>query len=129
MRQPRIWLYLDPSAEHEFQSTVEAKPVDSGENIVVLIPEDKGVFYRVETGNNRAACTNAVQTYVDLTRREVEAKKPRKPFFCDDEAGVVRYQPMNAEPRQKGTTPIAKLRRRDAYLLMSDRSFKRSGMP
>jgi hypothetical protein len=45
---------------------MEAKPVDSGENLVVLIPDDRGVFYRVETGSQRLVCTNAVQTYVDL---------------------------------------------------------------
>lgn len=66
VRQPRTWLFLDPSVEQEFQSAVEAKPVDSGENLVVLIPDDAGVFYRVEAGSNRPPCTNAVQTYVDL---------------------------------------------------------------
>ena len=66
MRQPRTWVYLDPSIEEEFQSAVEAKVVDSGENLVVLIPDDAGVFYRAEAGSSRAACTNAVQTYVDL---------------------------------------------------------------
>ena len=66
VRQPRMWVYLDPNLEQEFQSAVEAKPVDSGENLVVLIPDDAGVFYRAEAGSNRAACTNAVQTYVDL---------------------------------------------------------------
>jgi hypothetical protein len=66
VRQPRTWLYLDPNVEQEFQSAIEAKPVDSGENLVVLIPDDGGVFYRVEAGSNRLACTNAVQTYVDL---------------------------------------------------------------
>jgi hypothetical protein len=66
VRQPRTWLYVDPSIERDFASTAEAKPVDSGENLVVLIPDDSGVFYRVETGANRPPCTNAVQTYVDL---------------------------------------------------------------
>jgi hypothetical protein len=66
VRQPRTWLYVNPSLEREFASTIEAKPVDSGENLVVLIPDDAGVFYRVETGANRPPCTNAVQTYVDL---------------------------------------------------------------
>lgn len=66
VRQPRTWLYLNPNAQDEFQSSLEAKPVDSGENLVVLIPEDAGVFYRVEAGVNRAACTNAIQTYIDL---------------------------------------------------------------
>ena len=66
MRQPRTWLYLDPNIEKEFQSAIEAKSVDSGENLVVLLPDDAGVFYRAEPGSNRAASTNAVQTYVDL---------------------------------------------------------------
>ncbi|MGH9257048.1 MAG: type IV toxin-antitoxin system AbiEi family antitoxin [Vicinamibacterales bacterium] len=66
VRQPRTWLYLNPDVEQEFQSTVEAKLVDSGENLVVLIPDDAGVFYRVEVGSTRPPCTNAVQTYVDL---------------------------------------------------------------
>lgn len=66
VRQLRTWLYLAPDAEAEFQANVEAKPVDSGENVVVLIPDDAGVFYQAETHAKRAACTNAVQTYVDL---------------------------------------------------------------
>ncbi len=66
VRQPRMWLYVNPAVERAFASTIEAKPVDSGENLVVIIPNDSGVFYHVETGANRPPCTNAVQTYVDL---------------------------------------------------------------
>jgi len=66
VRQPRTWLYLDPHLEGQFQSVVQAKPVDSGENLVVLLPNDSSVFYRMEAGKNRLACTNAVQTYVDV---------------------------------------------------------------
>jgi hypothetical protein len=66
VRQARTWLYLDPSVESEFESAIEAKTVDSGENMVVLIPDDAGVLYRLEAGKNRLPCTNAVQTYVDL---------------------------------------------------------------
>jgi len=40
--------------------------VDSGENLVVFIPADNGVFYLQEGGTGRLACTNPVQTYVDL---------------------------------------------------------------
>ncbi len=68
VRQPRTWLYMNPGLESAFQSAAEAKSVDSGENLVVLIPGDGGVFYRVEAGGNRLACTNAVQTYVDLAQ-------------------------------------------------------------
>jgi hypothetical protein len=70
VRQPKTWLYLSPSLEDEFRSRLEAKPVDSGENLVVLIPGDDGVFYLADagrTGENRLPCTNIVQTYVDLS--------------------------------------------------------------
>jgi hypothetical protein len=69
VRQPKTWLYLSPSLEGEFRSRLEAKPVDSGENLVVLIPADDGVFYLGEAGttaDDRLPCTNVVQTYVDL---------------------------------------------------------------
>jgi len=66
VRQPRTWLYIAPDLEDDFQVAIEAKPVDSGENLVALIPDDGSVFYRVEVGKNRLACTNVVQTYVDL---------------------------------------------------------------
>jgi hypothetical protein len=68
VRQPRTWLYVSPDFEREFASAIDAKVVDSGENLVVLIPDDAGVFYRVDTGANRAPCTNAAQTYVDLAK-------------------------------------------------------------
>lgn len=66
VRQPRTWLYIDRNAEPELQAVLEAKLVDSGENLIVLIAGDAGVFYKAEPGANRIACTNAVQTYVDL---------------------------------------------------------------
>lgn len=66
VRQSRTWLFVNPSIERELESTVEAKSVDSGENLVLLLPDDRGVFYRVETSANRAPSTNVVQTYVDL---------------------------------------------------------------
>lgn len=68
VRQPRTWLYVDAGIEHEFASKVEARLVDSGENVVVLIPDGSGVFYRPEPGNGRLPCTNVVQTYVDLAK-------------------------------------------------------------
>lgn len=66
VRQPKIWLYLDPEYEERFATMTEAKPVDSGENLIVLLPSDKGVFYHVEEAPGRLGCTNTVQTYVDL---------------------------------------------------------------
>jgi len=77
VRQPNTWLYVNVEAEEEFRKVTESKPVDSGENIVVLIPDDDGVFYPEfltppdtdpdsEFSIQRLACTNPVQTYIDL---------------------------------------------------------------
>lgn len=69
VRQPKTWLYVGEQGMSKFEELAEAKLVESGENLVVLIPDDDGVFYPDEggtVGDNRMACTNAVQTYVDL---------------------------------------------------------------
>ena len=69
VRQPKTWLYIGSEWEDKFREVAEAKLVDSGENLVVLIPEDNGVFYLRDAGttnDQRLSCTNPVQTYVDL---------------------------------------------------------------
>lgn len=69
VRQSKIWLYLSPGLEEDFCRRVEAKPVDSGENLVVLTPDDEGVFYLADAGTagaHRLPATTSVQTYVDL---------------------------------------------------------------
>jgi hypothetical protein len=69
VRQPKTWLYVREQDISLFEELVEAKRVDSGENLVVLIPDDDGVFYLGDggtMGDNRMRCTNVVQTYVDL---------------------------------------------------------------
>jgi hypothetical protein len=69
VRQPKTWLYVREQDISLFEELVEAKRVDSGENLVVLIPDDDGVFYLGDggtMGDNRLRCTNVVQTYVDL---------------------------------------------------------------
>jgi hypothetical protein len=69
VRQPKTWLFVRQQEIAKFEKLAEARPVDSGENIVVLIPDDDGVFYPGDSGmmgDHRLACTNAVQTYVDL---------------------------------------------------------------
>jgi hypothetical protein len=69
VRQSKTWLYVRHQDLSELEEKVEAKPVDSGENIVVLIPDDEGIFYMADAGSpgdRRLACTNEVQTYLDL---------------------------------------------------------------
>lgn len=70
VRQPKTWLYIHEREISKFEKLVEARLVDSGENLVVLIPEDEGVFYLPDSGTvreSRMVCTNVVQTYVDLS--------------------------------------------------------------
>jgi hypothetical protein len=62
--------------EDIFRGALDAKPVDSGENLVVLFPQDAGVFYLPDHAPGRLAATNPAQTYVDLLNsggRGVEA--------------------------------------------------------
>ena len=69
VRQPKIWLYVAAKHIHLFERLIEVKSVDSGENVMVLIPEDDGVFFLGDggaMGQQRMRCTNPVQTYVDL---------------------------------------------------------------
>jgi len=67
VRQNKTWLYVNDAALDDFVQMAEAKRVDTGENLVVLIPEDDGVFYgwRFRQGWGLAQ-TNPVQTWLDL---------------------------------------------------------------
>ena len=96
VRQPKTWLYLSSSLEEEFCKQVEAKQVDSGENLVVLTPDDDGVFYARDggtLGENRLPATNPVQTYVDL-------------FYCgsrgEEAAEAVLEQKLKPEWKIRG---------------------------
>lgn len=69
VRQPKTWIYIKEAELSLFEMMVEAKPVDSGSNLVVLMPSDDGVFAFPDQGlieDHPIACTNPVQTYVDL---------------------------------------------------------------
>lgn len=70
VRQPKTWIYIGAEHIKRFEELAEAKQVDSGDNVVVLIPDDPGVFYLADAGtlgDRRIASTNPVQTYVDLS--------------------------------------------------------------
>jgi hypothetical protein len=67
VRQNKTWLYVNDAALDEFTGVAEAKRVESGENLVVLIPDDDGVFYMGDACHGgRLTCTNPVQTWLDL---------------------------------------------------------------
>jgi hypothetical protein len=69
VRQPKTWIYVSDRYIKRFEELIKAKRVDSGENLVVLVPSDPGVFYLREVSsarNMQLGRTNPVQTYVDL---------------------------------------------------------------
>lgn len=69
VRQPKTWLYVREDSLSLFEEQLQAKQVSTGANLVLLIPEDDGVFYLCDggaLGDDRLACTNEIQTYVDL---------------------------------------------------------------
>jgi hypothetical protein len=66
VRQNKTWLYVSDAALDEFVAVTEAKRVASGENLVVLIPDDAGVFHMGDHSDGRLGCTNPVITWLDL---------------------------------------------------------------
>lgn len=69
VRQPKTWLYVSGSDLPLMERLLEAKPVDSGENLVILVPWDEGVFFLAAPGSDKRGLmqsTHPVQTYVDL---------------------------------------------------------------
>jgi hypothetical protein len=64
-----MWIYVREELLSKFEEALEAKPTDSGGNMVVLIPNDEAVFYHSEpraTEEQALSCTSLIQTYVDL---------------------------------------------------------------
>jgi hypothetical protein len=67
VRQNKTWLYVSDAALDKFAEVAEAKRVKSGENLVVLIPDNAGIFSMGDAGyGGRLTCTNPVQTWLDL---------------------------------------------------------------
>ena len=61
VRQPKTWLYVDEECIKSFEEFTESKRVESGENLILLIPDDAGVFYSPDggsVGDGRMASTN-----------------------------------------------------------------------
>ena len=70
VRQPKTWLYVERAALQGLCRIGEAKEVDSGGNLVVLVPDDPGVLVTFEADDyldeEQLGCTDPIQTYVDL---------------------------------------------------------------
>jgi len=69
VRQTSTWLYVSEDYLSEFGEIAQAKPVQTGANIQVLLPEDDGIFYKMaQPFLNRFDCTNPLQTWLDLMK-------------------------------------------------------------
>jgi hypothetical protein len=69
VRQNKTWLYVRDWDLVKVQNVLEATVVATGENLVVLIPEDEGVFsYGSREGLPGPEQTNPLQTWLDLRK-------------------------------------------------------------
>jgi len=70
VRQPKTWLYVMSRDLDRFAEITQARPVDSGGNLEVLVTSDEGALFQCErnasTIEHEMSCTSLVQTYVDL---------------------------------------------------------------
>ncbi len=67
VRQHKTWLYVTKQALNDFIELSGAKQVDKGENIILFIPSDDGVFYdRLLRQGLDLSTTSPVQTWLDL---------------------------------------------------------------
>lgn len=70
VRQPKTWLYVRAQDLTRFEQLTQSHLVEDGENVVVLSPDDDGVFEiaddHIFMDEQRIHCTDMAQTYVDL---------------------------------------------------------------
>ena len=65
VRQHRVYLYLTADVAL-VTKRLELKTVSSGENVVILVPYDEGVFYQAQQQDDEGIWTGPVQTYLDV---------------------------------------------------------------
>jgi hypothetical protein len=81
VRQPKTWLMVSPDWEHEVLNALGAKSVDSGENLIVLVPPDDGPFFEAERREGRFACTHPLQTYLDVSQFSGRGEEAAEALF------------------------------------------------
>lgn len=67
VRQAKSWLMVSADWADEVMKGLDAKEVDSGDNIVLLVPPDDGPFCAPELREGDLPCTNPLQTYLDVS--------------------------------------------------------------
>jgi hypothetical protein len=66
VRQPRMWLMANDEHVEALRDALEAKSVDTGANVTVLVPPDAGYLRYKPEEDQAGPCTHPVQTYVDV---------------------------------------------------------------
>ena len=61
------YFYADDSGLEQLKAGLKLSSADKGENVVVTVPKDDGVFLDTVEPASGAVCTSPIQTYLDLT--------------------------------------------------------------
>jgi len=69
VRQPRRWFAVLKSSVEDVMQALEAKEVDSGDNVVLLVAADEGMLVEAEDRGEGLASTHPIQTYLDLSKQ------------------------------------------------------------
>lgn len=62
------YFYAEADAIDGLKKNLKLVPVQNGENVVVMVPKDSGLFLDLVEPVPGVVCTSLVQTYLDLTR-------------------------------------------------------------
>lgn len=65
-RHPSTYVYADRRALSALRESLQLREVEAGENVVIFIPENRGIFLEKVSPIVGVACTGPVQTYLDL---------------------------------------------------------------
>ncbi len=66
-RTGTLHFYADKEGVERIQTSLKLSQISKGENIVVIVPKDEGMFHDTVEPAPGAVCTSPVQTYLDLT--------------------------------------------------------------
>lgn len=61
------YFYADEGGLERLHASLKLSPATKGENIVVTLPKDEGVFFDTVEPAPGAVCTSPIQTYLDLS--------------------------------------------------------------
>jgi len=69
VRQAKKWLGVLKNSVEDVMQVLEAKLVDSGDNIVLLVAADEGMLVEAEERGEKLACTHPIQTWLDVSNQ------------------------------------------------------------